>query len=191
MTRADASGRRGPRGGTAVAARSLTWPTAEAGAATRAPPRAFSPPPPLLSPPLSRSCRVRSDQAHVKSKRKINKRERSTQEARAKNIRAEPWSRGRRRGLRAAGATRLRLGEVVELVHGLLEAPLRVGADVPTSASAGGHRGGAGRGIGGGDGDGGGDACFQAAAAECCLVPDIYTQEGVHGKRAASGPDER
>jgi len=154
-------------------ARSLTWPTPEAGAATRAPPRAFSPPPPLLSPPLSRSCRVRSDQAHVKSKRKINKRERSTQEARAKNIRAEPWNRGRRRGLGAAGATRLRLGEVVELVHGLLEAPLRVGADVPTSASAGGHRGGAGRGIGGEDDDGGGVAMRASKLlqlnAACCL----------------------
>jgi hypothetical protein len=33
---------------------------------------------------------------------------------------------------------------VVELIHGLLDAPLRVGADVPTSASAGGHRGGVG-----------------------------------------------
>jgi hypothetical protein len=46
---------------------------------------------------------------------------------------------------------------VIELVHGLLEAPLRVGADVPASpAAGGGHRRGADwRGIGSArDGDG-------------------------------------
>jgi hypothetical protein len=46
---------------------------------------------------------------------------------------------------------------VIELVDGLLEAPLRVGADVSASSAAGGdHRRGAGwRGIGSGrDGDG-------------------------------------
>lgn len=82
-----------------------------------------------------------SDQIKRTSNRIINKGERSTQEARAKTIRAKPWSRGRRRGLGATGATRLGLGEVVELIHSLLQAPLRVGADVPTSAFAGGHRG--------------------------------------------------
>lgn len=47
---------------------------------------------------------------------------------------------------------------MVELVHGLLEAPLGVGADVPSAVAAAtsGHQGGARRGIGG---DGDGDAC--------------------------------
>jgi hypothetical protein len=65
--------------------------------------------------------------------------------------RAKPWSRGRGGG-RLEAAAGLWLGEVVELVHGLLEAPLRVGADVTaSSAAAGGHRRGARwRGVGGG-----------------------------------------
>ena len=84
-------------------------------------------------PELSRQIRSNARQSHSQM-------ERDARERRASKGRAKPWSRGRRGG--RLGAAGLGLGEVVELVHGLLEAPLRVGADVPTSASAGGHRGG-------------------------------------------------
>lgn len=125
-----------------------------------------------------------SDQIKRTSNRIINKGERSTQEARAKTIRAKPWSRGRRRGLGATGATRLGLGEVVELIHSLFQAPLRVGADVPTSAFAGGHRGAR----CGGDSDGGGDACLLLPSCCSCssMLPAITRR-----KRAAPGPDKR
>lgn len=63
---------------------------------------------------------------------------------RAKRKRTLPESGGGGCGGGLGGAgprASLGLGEVVELVHGLLEAPLRVGADVPAAAAAGGHRG--------------------------------------------------
>jgi hypothetical protein len=71
----------------------------------------------------------------------------------ASNDRAKPWSRGRG-GRLGADAAVLWLGEVIQLVHGLLEASLSVGADVTaSSAAAGGHRCGARwRGVGGGRG---------------------------------------